>query len=301
MQCQPLVKKIISRIENWSSKLLSYAGRMQLIKSVLFGVQTYWSQIFALPQKVLKLIQTACRVFLWTGRSGVSKRAVVAWEYICLPKTVGGWNVIDLKCWNQAAISKQLWNLANKKDVLCVKWVHEYYIKGRNAQLIEVPPQASWVVKKVFEAAKKFVNAYGSVLQQPKFSIKKMYHVLRGDFTKVCWRKMICNNPAPPNCLFGTWLAIHARLPTCDRLNKVGIHCDQLCILCKKENKTHPHLFFQCEYSEAVLTSILQWSKVSINSSNWQLVIQCILRQYNGNNGMHQLSRMVVSVTQNLI
>jgi len=51
IQCQPLVKKMISRIENWSSKLLSYAGRLQLIKSVLFGVQTYWSQVFALPQK----------------------------------------------------------------------------------------------------------------------------------------------------------------------------------------------------------------------------------------------------------
>jgi len=46
IQCQPLVKKIICRIEKWSSKLLSYIGRLQLIKSVLFGVQ-------------------ACRVFLW--------------------------------------------------------------------------------------------------------------------------------------------------------------------------------------------------------------------------------------------
>jgi len=80
---------------------------------------------FALPQKVLKLIQTACRIFLWTGRSGASKRALVAWEYICMPKTAGGWNVIDLKCWNQAAISKQFSNLANKNDVLWVKWVHE--------------------------------------------------------------------------------------------------------------------------------------------------------------------------------
>jgi hypothetical protein len=106
MQCQPLVNKIISRIGNWSSKSLSYAGRLQLIKSVLFGVQTYWSQVFALPQKVLKLIQTACRVFLWTSKSGISKRALIAWEHICLPKSVGEWNVINLKCWNQAALSK---------------------------------------------------------------------------------------------------------------------------------------------------------------------------------------------------
>jgi hypothetical protein len=90
MQCQPLVKKIISRIENWSFKLLSYVGRLQPIKSVLFGVQTYWSQVFSLPQKVLKLIQTVCRVLLWTGKSGISKRPLIASEHICLPKSVGG-------------------------------------------------------------------------------------------------------------------------------------------------------------------------------------------------------------------
>jgi len=118
MQSQPLVKKIVSRIENWSSKLSSYARRLQLIKSVLFDVQTYWSQVFVLPQKVLKLIQTVCRVFLWIGKSGISKRALIAWEHICLPKSAGGWNVIDLKCWNQAVISKQLCNLSHKKDVL---------------------------------------------------------------------------------------------------------------------------------------------------------------------------------------
>jgi len=47
-----------------------------------------------------------------------------------------------------------------------------------------------------------------------------------------------------------TWLDIHARLPTSDRLNKVGIECDQLC---KKDNETHSHLFFNCEYSDVVL------------------------------------------------
>jgi len=42
--------------------------------------------------------------------------------------------------------------LAYKKDVLWVKWVHEYYIKERNVLLIKVPSQVSWVVKNVFDA-----------------------------------------------------------------------------------------------------------------------------------------------------
>lgn len=32
-------------------------GRVQLIKSVLFGVQTYWAQIFLFPKKALKVIE----------------------------------------------------------------------------------------------------------------------------------------------------------------------------------------------------------------------------------------------------
>lgn len=32
--CQPLIKNVLSRIDRWASKLLSYAGRLQLIKSI---------------------------------------------------------------------------------------------------------------------------------------------------------------------------------------------------------------------------------------------------------------------------
>jgi hypothetical protein len=103
-----------------------------------------------------------------------------------------------------------------------------------------------------------------------------MYNDLRGDFAKVAWRKMTCNNPDPPICLFVSWLAIHGRLPTCDILSKVGVQCAQLCTLCKKENETHSHLFFTCEYSETVWKGATQWNKMNINTSNWQDVMQYI-------------------------
>jgi len=76
------------------------------------------------------------------------------------------------------------------------------------------------------------------MLQQTKFSIKRMYNALRGDFVKVGLRKLVSY--------------IHCRLSTCDRLSKVGIQYDQTYILCKKENENHFHLFFTCEYSEVV-------------------------------------------------
>lgn len=56
-QCLPLVEKISSRIVQWLSKFLSYAVRVVLIKSVLNGFKSYWTQIFLLPKKVVKSLR----------------------------------------------------------------------------------------------------------------------------------------------------------------------------------------------------------------------------------------------------
>lgn len=37
-QCMPLVKKIMKKNRCWSTKMLSYSGRVQLIKNVLFEI-----------------------------------------------------------------------------------------------------------------------------------------------------------------------------------------------------------------------------------------------------------------------
>ena len=123
VDCKPLLEKILCRIRCWTTRYLSYAGRLQLVKSVLFGMQTYWTQIFLLPKKILK--QASCRVFLWTGQANPSKKAPVAWNQVCLPRVSGGWNVISVVDWNKAAVTKNLWALSQKTDSL---WSEELSI-----------------------------------------------------------------------------------------------------------------------------------------------------------------------------
>nr|XP_016489984.1 PREDICTED: uncharacterized protein LOC107809777 [Nicotiana tabacum] len=53
--------------EDTRMNILNLLGRLQLIKAVLFGVKAYWSQLFLLPRKVIKLIEATCRSYLWTG------------------------------------------------------------------------------------------------------------------------------------------------------------------------------------------------------------------------------------------
>ncbi|XP_010687394.1 uncharacterized protein LOC104901504 [Beta vulgaris subsp. vulgaris] len=77
--CKPLVEKIMARTQSWAAKLLSYAGRAQLVKSVLLSMQIFWCQIFMLPKKILKEIQGLCRSYLWAGTQN-SRKALVSWE-----------------------------------------------------------------------------------------------------------------------------------------------------------------------------------------------------------------------------
>ncbi|KAK4400547.1 hypothetical protein Sango_1160800 [Sesamum angolense] len=44
--CQPLLLKIDSRIKGWEGVQLSFAGRVQLIKSVLVSLEVYWAMAF---------------------------------------------------------------------------------------------------------------------------------------------------------------------------------------------------------------------------------------------------------------
>jgi hypothetical protein len=114
----PLVDRIVDRIHSWSAKLLSHAGRLQLIRSVTFAVANYWMQCLPLPKKVIQKINAICRSFLWSGGVTITKKSPVAWERVCASTAHGGLNLISLDEWNQANLAKLLWNINNKADSL---------------------------------------------------------------------------------------------------------------------------------------------------------------------------------------
>ncbi|XP_022859016.1 uncharacterized protein LOC111379814 [Olea europaea var. sylvestris] len=67
LDCKILMDRIIVRAKSWTCRALSYAGRLQLIKSVLFSIQVYKSSVFLLPKVVIKQVENSLRVFLWKG------------------------------------------------------------------------------------------------------------------------------------------------------------------------------------------------------------------------------------------
>ncbi|XP_058767357.1 uncharacterized protein LOC131641049 [Vicia villosa] len=86
----PLIDKILSRIQHWSARLLSHAGRVQLVKVVGFAIANYWLQCIPIPKAVLKKIHVACRTFIWTSGISTNRKSPISWKNMCKPMVKGG-------------------------------------------------------------------------------------------------------------------------------------------------------------------------------------------------------------------
>ncbi|GJU19094.1 RNA-directed DNA polymerase, eukaryota, reverse transcriptase zinc-binding domain protein [Tanacetum coccineum] len=106
--CKSLVDKVKSRVHDWKNKSLSYAGRAQLIASVLTSIQVFWASVFKLPKTVIKDIERIFKGFLWNQGELQKGKAKVSWM-----------------------------DVSNKKDTLWVRWIHMIKLKGRSISEVE--------------------------------------------------------------------------------------------------------------------------------------------------------------------
>lgn len=155
-QCDPLIDKVKSRLDNWKNKSLSFAGRLQLLKSVISSIQVFWSSIFILPEHVSQSIEKLMRGFIWS--QGVLERgkAKVKWDDVCGLQVQGGLGIKSLKIWNVALMSKHVWNIVSKKDSLWVKWVNSYRLSNNTHSMwnfwdVLVVNDVCWGWKKILQ------------------------------------------------------------------------------------------------------------------------------------------------------
>lgn len=92
-------------------------------------MQNYLAHIFPLSRKLIKAMEGVCRRFLWSGTPDEGRNSLVVGNVLHLPKSCGGWNLINMQIWSNVAKMKLLWAIEFKRDKLWVKCVHAYYIK----------------------------------------------------------------------------------------------------------------------------------------------------------------------------
>lgn len=87
---EPLIDQLRKKFLSWTHGDLSFAGRLQLIKTAVTSTVNFWSSAFLLPKGCLDTIESMCSAFLWSGSPTVTHKAKVAWKDVCSSKEEGG-------------------------------------------------------------------------------------------------------------------------------------------------------------------------------------------------------------------
>lgn len=251
-ECQFLIDKIVSKLKSWGIRTLSYAGRAQLVNSVLLNLHSYWASIFVLPKKVVDGVISACRNFLWDGKAFSCKTPLIAWDLICRDKKEGGLGFKESHTWNYALLGKYIWSVAMKADNLWVKWVNHVYLKGTDWRHYVPNSNVSWYWRQLTHIKDKFRSGYcGDKWKFDKkgYSAASGYKWLRADQEEVQWAKWVWNKLSVPKHRFLSWIIMWGRLNTRDRLRRIGLQVPQYCPLCGDQTETAEHVFIQCDYA----------------------------------------------------
>ncbi|GKA24088.1 hypothetical protein Tco_0710121 [Tanacetum coccineum] len=88
-ECVSLIEKVKAKVNHWRNRFLTYAGKLQLIASVLESILSYWCCMFLLPKTVINDINSIMKIYLWSQSHDSKGKAKVAWKNVSTVKLKG--------------------------------------------------------------------------------------------------------------------------------------------------------------------------------------------------------------------
>ncbi|GKD72578.1 RNA-directed DNA polymerase, eukaryota, reverse transcriptase zinc-binding domain protein, partial [Tanacetum coccineum] len=301
---------------NLSKRLIFYSnvneGRLKLISSVLFAMQTYWASVFFLSKAVIKEIDSLLKSFLWSQGEKVQAKAKITWKNICKPKCNGGLGLKILDIWNKVIKGKNIWevdydnnaswgwnklielreiirphvwsNIENRINTNF--WQDKWHERGPIARFISrrqmynaridcnihVAELKEIKTPTIDEHKQDSVMWLSNEQRVVKFSINKVWGDISSQENKVDWHDVVWFPNAIPRHAFILWMLVHERLPTQDRLAKWYPNRVIKCVMCLQEQDSHQHLFFNCPYSKKVYDKAKIKANINVGSYHWKKV-----------------------------
>ena len=116
---KPVLENVHRRLESWKAKILSRAGRLTLIKSVLNSFPVYYMSMFKLSKSVAQQIVGLQRNFFWSGATSEKRGCPrIGWSDIELPKEMGGLGVGNIMHKNLILLFKWWWRFSETDNSL---------------------------------------------------------------------------------------------------------------------------------------------------------------------------------------
>ncbi|CAA7020616.1 unnamed protein product [Microthlaspi erraticum] len=136
-----IVDRIRQRAIKYSSRFLSAAGKMTMIKSVLSAIPTYAMSCFKLPAGLCKRIQSAITRFWWDTTIGKKKMCWLSWTKLTRSKKQGGLGFREIQSFNDSLLEKISWRILQNPSCLLSKVLLGKYCKHK--VFLDVPITSS--------------------------------------------------------------------------------------------------------------------------------------------------------------
>ncbi|PKU71765.1 Putative ribonuclease H protein [Dendrobium catenatum] len=124
---QPLIQKISSKLNGWTAKTLSFAGRVQLIKFTICNTLAYWIRGAIIPKGCCKVINRLCSRFLYFGNTDLKKLHILSWKDTCVPTLNGGLGIQSIDTLYHSFGCTLIWRFLTSESLLFSWWKACYH------------------------------------------------------------------------------------------------------------------------------------------------------------------------------
>lgn len=125
-----ILDKFCVKVNHWTHRWLSFAGRVQLLKYVVQALPTYRCMIQVAPVSFIKELDSLARHFLWVGSLQSSKWSLVKWDIVCSPKQFRGLGLRQSLLFSVAQAAKLYWRWCVEQDHLWARILSHNYFPG---------------------------------------------------------------------------------------------------------------------------------------------------------------------------
>lgn len=280
--CGRLLEVLENMMARWKAKLLSYAGRVQLINWGIMGNFMFWSASCRLPREVLVRIRSKVYNFIWDGRRDV------AWAKMALPKREGGLGLRGFSDVARAAVVKRTWRIWHDMDSIWASWMRARYVGSTtleqcgkrsgidSAAWCEIIDAKSYTLACMDGRSHNWIGAGG------KFSFKNAWETIRiradkDPLAMGIWASQVSKHA------FTLWRARWDRISTQEAMSqrdRSNPDLDVSCHLCSGQNESLTHLFFECSYSKEIWKGLERrtYGTTTTQATNLQQCMQVLNR-----------------------